>query len=322
VLLGVLIALGALFAVSLGLRTAPAPSVTRRKPRRRQRESGAHRRPYQSTQQSEGALAMSKFVPRRLQFGGKRDDDVSQDEVPSTPDVPPTARMEIFSPYSMHEQGRKETVQQPASPTEPGESKAAEAPAETKIQARPAAKNYDQFGEKVAAVLASAELAAEQIRQSAHEEAKQLQTQAQKKVEQTRREMEQLRADADTYSKETRAAADRYDAETRTKVEQEIAGQRAELDEQVRGIRRAAEQKARDIEANARRRQKALADEVGRTDARLQQLLGILRGMTTQLEGLVGTQSAGQPDETKPHGSGDEALDDALSPQRSQTRSA
>jgi hypothetical protein len=320
-MLGVLIALGALFAVSLGLRTAPAPSVARRKPRLRERESGAHR-PHHSTQQSEGALAMSKFVPRRLQFGGKRDDDESQDEVPSTSDVPPTARMEIFSPYSMHEQGGRETVQQPTSPTEPGESKADEAPAETKIQARPAAKNYDQFGEKVAAVLASAELAAEQIRQSAHEEAKQLQTQAQKKAERTRREIEQLRADADTYSKETRAAADRYEAETRTKVEQEIAGQRAELDEQVRGLRRAAERKARDIEADARRRQKALIEEVGRTDARLQQLLGILRGMTTQLEGLVSTEPTGQPDETKPRGSGDEALDDALSPQRSQTRSA
>ena len=277
---------------------------------------------------------MSKFVPKLLQLGGKRDAEESKDAVASTPDAPPTtARMEVFAPYSMHERGRRETVQQPTNPTERADTKTDEAPAETKVQARPAAKNYDQFGEKVAAVLASAELAAEEIRQSAHEEAKRLQTQAQEKaaaelsqttreVERTRREIEQLRADADTYSKETRAAADRYEAETRTKVEQEIAGQRAELDEQVRGIRRAAEQKARDIEADARRRQKALMEEVGRTDARLQQLLGIFRGMTTQLEGLVSTEPAGQPEDTKPRGSGDEGLDDALSPQRSQTRSA
>jgi hypothetical protein len=330
-MLVVLAAGGALLAVSLGLRTAWAPSGAWRLPRLRERESG-ERWPHHPPRQSEGALAMSKLVHRLLQFSGKRDDEESQDAVASTSDAPrSTARMDIFTPYSMRERGRRETLQQPANPTERGDSNADEAPAETKV--RRAEKNFDQFGEKVAAVLASAELAADQIRQSAHGEAERLQTEAQEKaaaklsqttreVERTRGEIEQLRADADTYSKETRAAADRYEAETRMKVEKEIAEQRAELHEQVRGIRRAAEQKARDIEADARRRQKALMQEVGRTDERLQQLLGIFRGMTTQLEGLVSTDPAGQPDEAKRDGPDDEALDEALSPQRSPSRSA
>jgi hypothetical protein len=341
-MLAVLVAGGALLAVSLGLRTAWAPGVAWRLPRPRERESGA-RWPHHSLRQTEGALAMSKLVHRLLQFGGKRDEE-SQDAVASTSDAPrTTARMEIFTPYSMRERERRETLQQSGNPTERADSHADEAPAETKVReaheapaetkGRGAEKNFDQFGEKVAAVLASAERAAEQIRESAHQEAERLQTETQEKaaaklsqttreVERRRREIEQLRADADTYSKDTRAAADRYEAETRMKVEKEVAEQRAELHEQVRGIRRAAEQKAREIEADARRRQKALMQEVGRTDERLQQLLGIFRGMTTQLEGLVSTEPAAQPDEAKRDRSDDEALDEALSPQRSPSRSA
>jgi hypothetical protein len=279
---------------------------------------------------------MTKFVHGLLRFGGKRDDGESQDVDASTSDAAHSAaRMDIFTPYSMRQRGRRETLQQSENPTERADSNVDEAPAETKVQNKVAGaeKNYDQFGEKVAAVLASAELAAEQIRQSAQQEADRLQTDAREKaaeqhaqttreVERRRREIEQLRADADSYSKETRAGADRYDAETRMKLEKEVAERRAELDEHVRGVRRAAEHKARDIEADARRRQKAIIQEVERTDARLQQLLGIFRGMTTQLEGLVSTEPAGQPDDARPEGSGNEALDEALSPQRSPSRSA
>jgi len=255
---------------------------------------------------------MSK-LNRLLQLGGKGDDEESQEAGAPTPDPPPTkARMELFTPYSMHEQGGSETVQQPAvNPAERRDSTPHEDPAETKIQARPTVKNYDQFGEQVASVLASAELAAEQIRQSAQEEAKQLQSEAQEKadarlaqateeVERTHREVEQLRADADTYSEETRAAADRHEAEMRAK----------------------AEQKARDIEAEARLRHTALLEEVEETDARLQQLLRILRGMTTRLEGLVSTEPARRPDAVKREGSGNEALEEVLSPQRSPGGSA
>ena len=276
-------------------------------------------------------------MTKLLRFGGKGDDEESQDVDASTSETSRSAALtEAFSPYSMRQRGRRETLQQSENPTERAVSNAGEAPpAETKVQTRVAGaeKNFDQFGEKVAAVLASAELAADQIRQSAQQEADQLQTEAQEKaaeklaqttreVERRRGEIEQLRADADTYSKETRAAADHYEAETRMKVEKEVAERRAELDEHVRGLRRAAELKARDIEADARRRQKALMQEVGRTDARLQQLLGIFRGMTTQLEGLVSTEPAGQPEGAKPDGSRDEVLDEALRPGRTPSRSA
>ncbi len=276
-------------------------------------------------------------MTKLLRFGGKGDDEESQDMDASTSETSRSAALtEVFSPYSMRQRGRRETLQQSENPTERADSSAgATPPAETKVQTKVpgAEKNFDQFGEKVAAVLASAELAAEQIRQSAQQEAERLQTEAQtnateklaqatREIERRRREIEQLRADADTYGKETRAGADRYEAETRMKVEKEVAERRAELDDHVRGVRRAAEHKARDIEADARRRQKVLVQEVERTDARLQQLLGIFRGMTTQLEGLVSTEPVGQPDDATAEGAGNEALDEALSPQRSPSRSA
>ena len=260
---------------------------------------------------------MSK-LSRLLHFSGQQHDEESEPAAASTSESSSAVRMDMFAPYSMHGRERKETLQQPENPTpESGETKAYEVTADSEQgEVRQAEKNYAEFGEKVAAVLASAEVAADQIRQSARDEAERLQAKASEKVAGIRRENAKLRADADTYSKETRAAADRYQAETRTKIEKEVADRRAKLNEQVRGIELAAGQKARDIEADARRRHKTMIEEVGRTDARLQQLLGVFRGMTAQLEGLVSTEPAGQPDGAKGDATDGKALDEALKPLR------
>ena len=121
--------------------------------------------------------------------------------------------------------------------------------------------------------------------------------------------------------KQTREAADRYRTEMREKADKEIAQWRAEVDEQVRGIRRAAELRAKDVETEARARQKTLLQQVERAEARLEQLLGIFRGMTLQLEGLVSAESAGRSGDVEEKTSVAKPLDEALKPRPSASRS-
>jgi hypothetical protein len=107
----------------------------------------------------------------------------------------------------------------------------------------------------------------------------------------------------------------------RVKIDKEVAQRRAEVDEQVRGIRRAAERKAKDVETEARARRKTLLEQVGRAEARLEQLLGIFRGMTLQLEGLVSAESARRSGDAEEKTSVAVPLDEALKPRPSASRS-
>ena len=334
--LAILAAGGIFFAVYLGFRPAWALEAAWRLPPH-QGVSGARRPRSPSRRLSEGGLVVNKVVHRLL--GGKRQQGESEPVAASSSEAAGSAtRLETFTPYSMRGKERNEALHQSRNPTPENATGDAEKPvAETNRSGRTeigqATENYTVVGEQVTAVLASAQQAAEQIRESARQEAERLRVVAKDKAaatlsvakrdsERSRRESEKLRADAEVYSKETCGAADRYVAESRLKIDKEAAQRRAQVDEQVRGIRRAAEQKAKDIAAEALRRQQALVEEVGRSEARLQQLLGIFRGMTSQLEGLVKAGPARQSGdaEAEREESVAEHLHEALKPQPSPSR--
>lgn len=194
-------------------------------------------------------------------------------------------------------------------------------------------ENYAQVGEQVASVLGAAHQAAEEIRKTALEEAERIRDEARedaasmseearRAAERTRRESEALRAEADEYSKEARESADRYVAMSRQQVEDEATEQRAEVERQAREMQRAAERRARTIETEALQRRKAIIEEGERSEARLEQLLGVFRGMTSQLEDVLQAEQdandAGGPAE---NGSGED-LAEELQPRRSRTGSA
>jgi hypothetical protein len=96
---------------------------------------------------------------------------------------------------------------------------------------------------------------------------------------------------------------------------------RAEVDNEVRAIRKAAEQKAKALETDAQERDKALVDEAGRSEARLEQLLGVFHGMTSQLEELVRSDGPGQSSDAKKRVP-EKGLADDLKPEHSRSRSA
>jgi len=317
---------GGVLLVSLGPPPAWALGVAWRSPRARRLVYGS-RQPRRLS--AEGGLAVNNLVHRFLHLGGERHDDGSEVVAGAPETAGPVSRRDTFTPYSMRGQERNETVHQARNPTPQSGSDTDKAPVDG---GRTEVGRAEQVGEQVAAVLVSAEQAAEQIRESARQDAERIRAEAEDKVtatlsetkleaERGRRESEKLRADADAYNKQTREAADRYITEMRVKIDKEVAQRRAEVDEQVRGIRRAAELKAKDLETEARARQKTLLQQVARAEARLEQLLGIFRGMTLQLEGLVSAESAGRSGDAEEKTSVAEPLDEALKPRPSASRS-
>ncbi len=271
-----------------------------------------------------------KNLVHRFHSGGERHDDESEVVAAAAETAGPVRRKDIFTPHSMRGQERNETVHQAKNPTPQSGSDTEKVPVDG---GHPEVGRAEQVGEQVAAVLVSAEQAAEQIRESARQDAERIRAEAKHELstalsakkleaERGRRESEKLRADADAYNKHTREAADRYVTETREKIDAEVAQWRAEVDEQVRGIRRAAELRAKDLETEARARQKTLLQQVARAEARLEQLLGIFRGMTLQLEGLVGAESAGRRPGNAGETSVAEPLAEALKPRPSASRSS
>jgi hypothetical protein len=244
------------------------------------------------------------------------------------------ARQDLFAPYAMRGGGRSETLSQPEHRrpgTDTGEAVRALVE-EERSEVGLAEEGYTQVGEQVTAVLTSARQAAEQIREMARQEAELIRAEANEKAaatvaeatleaEQRRRESDELRAEADRYGEETRKAADRYLEQMRRESHEEAARRRADVDRQVREIRLAAERRAKDLGTEAHERQKALVLEAGRSEARLDQLLEVFRGMTLQLEELVGAERAGPSGKVESEAAGTDSVDEALEPRRSTSRS-
>jgi hypothetical protein len=274
---------------------------------------------------------MNDFLRRLFDTGRKhRDAPVSYVGAVSTSEAADSAtRQDIFAPDTARGRERSDTLKQDHPTPESGAGEAEERLVEAErgelAEIGLGDENYVQVGEQVTAVLTSAQQAAEQIRASAQQEAELIRAEANDKAaamvaeatldaEQRRRESDELRADADRYGEEKREAADRYLEETRSESDQEAARRRAEVDEQVRGIRRAAEQAAKELETEALERQKALVLQARRSEARLEQLLGVFRGMTSQLEELVQGEPAGKSGQAEGDEPDEESLDELLRP--------
>jgi hypothetical protein len=203
----------------------------------------------------------------------------------------------------------------------------------------PVDADYARVGEKVTAVLASAQEAAEQMVASARAESERIRSEAQEQaaltaaaakseVERLQRERETLEVEAEDYRKESQAAADGYAAGSRAEAEAEAARRLADADERAQAVVAEAEGRARSAEQESVRRQEARAAAAKRYEDRLTSLLDVFRGMTTQLEELVRTdeearQADGGGEESDPEATGGEGLEDALRPEaRTEVRSS
>jgi hypothetical protein len=193
---------------------------------------------------------------------------------------------------------------------EAGESAEAELPVD-----------FTDVGAEVDAVLKSAREAAASIRRRAQDESARLRDEAEAaaaEVEETRHILEleradtsRIRAEADAYAAETRAAAEAFAEQIRTEAEREAA----QIVEHARGRLEAAdaevEQRVRQAEGSARDRGEALEADSKRYEARLESMLVVFRGMSSQLEELLGKSRADGSHDADTY---DETLEDALRP--------
>lgn len=174
-------------------------------------------------------------------------------------------------------------------------------------------------GEEVQAVLSSAHDAASTIRRKAEKEAERIRNDAWSAAKAEiaeatriaaahRDDAERIRAEAETSATEAKAAAEAFAEELRTRAESEAARIEQEARERLNAADADAAQKVEQAEADARERFSVLGDGIKRHEERLQNLLVILRGMSSQVEAFLERREASdQTDEIF-----DETLEDAL----------
>ena len=214
-------------------------------------------------------------------------------------------------------------LEEPAeAPSEPAVDKEAE-PMEAEAHA-----DVTNVGEEVGAVLKSAQEAAARIRGNAQEEAERVRAEAEsvaaavvaearQAAEADRAESTRIRAEAEAYARDTRAAADAFAEQRQGDAEREAAQIASDAERRLADADAKVEQTIRQATAMERERIEALQAEVAHYEERLDSILVVFRGVTSQLEDLLRKrQRADQLDVS------DEALETALRPDRATARGA
>jgi hypothetical protein len=143
-----------------------------------------------------------------------------------------------------------------------------------------ASADLADVGAEVGTVLKSAQEAAARIRQKAHEEVAKIREEAKAAADSELTEARRVRSQAEKSAQELRANAEREADQllktTRTRM--------AHIDAEV-------EEKVREAESAALRRRDALQAESKLYEERLEKMLGVFQGMSSQLEELLGKRT-------------------------------
>jgi hypothetical protein len=168
---------------------------------------------------------------------------------------------------------------------------------------------YNEFGDRVAAVLQAAEEAAEQIQSDAQTAAEKVTRRAEEisksLLDEAKSEAQRLRVEADTEAKNTREAVEAYATNHRREAEEKAAKTLAEADAQARAAREAAEAMAQRIEESARSLEEEVREKERMIRGRMQRYLAALRDVSSQIEEVLGEIDRAEP-----------ALVEALDPER------
>ncbi len=191
------------------------------------------------------------------------------------------------------EQSPVEKLQRYLAEPDPSSGDEAAVPAGAEASEPPASSGegeLSQVGERVAAVLRSAEEAADDVRAAAERDAERLLRAAEEEANTTRAtaqgSLDETRAEID----ELRSETERRSAERLHEADEEAARRIADADARGRQVVKEAEQRAQQLEEDMRSRHGALAREAAQFEERLSSLVTVFRAMTSQLEELVAGQ--------------------------------
>jgi hypothetical protein len=180
--------------------------------------------------------------------------------------------------------------------TEVAQDKQQQQPAEAHDGEAAQPSEHTGVVERVSAILHAAEAAAAAIREEATVGAAEIRRQAEKEgqahIAQIKEEAARIRNDAVEAAKEARSGAEAYGANQRREAEQRVQQELARAEAQARATRQAAEEMARQIEEAAREREEALRAQMRPLETSLKRALDAFRGISAQLEELLGDDAA------------------------------
>jgi hypothetical protein len=146
------------------------------------------------------------------------------------------------------------------------------------VAAQPSdSQSLADIGEKVNAIIAAAEAAAEEIMQRAE-------GQAAKRIEELTREAAEARAEAEQYARDMREAADSYGTQHRRGAEEDARRVLSDAENQARERLEVARAKAEQMERDIGQRHAALKREARMLEERRQRVLESLRELSAQLQ--------------------------------------
>jgi cell division septum initiation protein DivIVA len=188
-----------------------------------------------------------------------------------------------------------------------------------------ASADLADVGAEVGTVLKTAQEAAVRIRRQAREEAAKMREEAKTAAgaelaearrlgEADRAEGARLRTEAEADAESTRAEAETFAQELRTNAEREADRLLEEARQRMGQVDAEIERRLREGESEAQRRRDTLQAESKLYEKRLEKMLGVFHGMTTQLEQLLGIESSDRRHEGAEDGEGAETLEAALQP--------
>jgi cell division septum initiation protein DivIVA len=179
-------------------------------------------------------------------------------------------------------------------------------------------------GTEVGNVLKSAQEAAARIRRQAREEAAKVReeakaaagaelAEARRLADADRAEGAQIRAEAEADGESARAEAETFAQQLRTNAEREADKMLEEARVRMGRVDAEIEKRLRDVQSEAHRRRDKLQAESKLYEKRLEKMLGVFHGMSTQLEQLLGVQTPERHREAgKPGAADGETLEAAL----------
>jgi vacuolar-type H+-ATPase subunit E/Vma4 len=192
-------------------------------------------------------------------------------------------------------------------------------------EAEESADDLAFLGDEVGTVLQSAREAAVAIRRTAREEAERLRVEAtsaaaaeldeaDRIAEADRADGQRNRAEAEADAERVRAGAEASAENRRKEAEDEAAQILGDAHRRLAAVDAQVAQKVRGEEAKAGQRRQALHADAQRHEERLESILVVVRGMTSQLEELLGGRRS---DSEVTAGTTEDAFREALLPNRS-----
>jgi hypothetical protein len=309
-----------LFVVASGPRRPPASASRQEHLSRPARPTGLR----MSVARAEKGLTMAKWRGRARGRDRKQVPRQGPEEQGRHHDGETPLAVERVSKYSIREDPVNENQPQPPEDDVQGTFGVLAPDKAEEPTGNREATGLTAVGEEVQAVLSSAHDAATTIRRKAEEEAERMRhdawsaaqgeiAEASRIAEAHRNDAEHIRAEAETSATEVKAAAEEFAEELRTSAEREAARIEQEAQARLTAADANAAQKVERAEAEVRERFGMLQDEIKRHEERLESILIILRGMSSQVEALLARRDAsGESGETP-----DESLEDALGLERS-----